>query len=166
LFSVLLHMDMSSHILHTQQLRLLHSWTLVVTDGSPTHQDAWMLPSFTHLLHCTTYSKFLTPPPNGAKAYFGPGPPSLPWLHDHTQTHHTLIGLPSTNNRTDAKTPMWQHKTLTRDRQPCPPPPGFELIISANERRQTHSLHRAANRIGQHLNTVRIRMAQLDEALR
>jgi hypothetical protein len=46
--------------------------------------------------------------------------PSLPWLHDHTQTHHTLVGLFSTTDRPDAMTPVWQHTTLTRHRYPCP----------------------------------------------
>jgi hypothetical protein len=75
LFSVLLHMDMKSYILHTQKHTLLHSWTLDITDGSTTHQDAWLLPSFTHLLYYTTYKKFLNPPLNGATAPRGSGPP-------------------------------------------------------------------------------------------
>jgi hypothetical protein len=120
LFSVLLHMDMNSHILHTQKHTLLHSWTLGVTDGSTTHQDAWMLPSFTYLLHRTTYSKFLNPPPPWRNSPSWARAPSLSWLHDYTQTHHTLVGLLSTSDQPDAKTPMWQHTTLTTDRHPCP----------------------------------------------
>jgi hypothetical protein len=46
--------------------------------------------------------------------------PSLPWLHDHNQMHQTLAGLLSMSDRSNAKTPMWQHTTLTRDRYPCP----------------------------------------------
>jgi hypothetical protein len=108
-------MDMNSYILHTQKHTLLHSWTLGATDGSTTHQDAWILPSFTHLMYCITYSTFLNPTPMAwARA------PSLPWLHDHTQMHHTLVGLLSTRDRPDAKIPRWQHTTLTRGRHPCP----------------------------------------------
>jgi hypothetical protein len=118
LFSVLLHMDMNSYTLHTQKRTLLHSWTLDVMDGNTTHQDAWMLPSFTHLLCCTTHTKFWNPPmaqhPSWARASL------LPWLHDQTQMHHALVGLLSTIDRPNAKTPMWQHTTLTRDRYRCP----------------------------------------------
>jgi hypothetical protein len=77
------------------------------------------IPSFMHLLYCTTYSKFLNPLPWRNSPSWA-GAPSLPWLHDHTQTHHTLVRLPSTSDRPDAKTPIWQHTTLTRDRHPCP----------------------------------------------
>jgi hypothetical protein len=106
------------YIAHTKHT-LIHSWTLDVRDGSTTHQVAWMLPSFTPLLYCTMYSKFVAPSqwrnsPSWARD------PSLPWLHDHTQTHHTLVGLLSMSDRPRAKTPMWQHTTLTRDRHPCP----------------------------------------------
>jgi hypothetical protein len=118
LFSVLLQMDMNSIILHTQKHTLLHLWTLDVTDGSTTQQDAWMLPSFMHLLYCRTYSNF-PPPPQWHNSPFWARAPSLPWLHDHTRTHHTLVGLLSTSDRPDAKTPMWQHTTLTRGRHPC-----------------------------------------------
>jgi hypothetical protein len=104
---------------YTQKHTLLHSWTLDVTDGSTIHQDAWMLPSFTQLLYCTTYSTFLNPPPwHNSPAWARA--PSLPWLHDHTQTHHILVRLFSTSNWPDANTPIWQHTTLTRDRHPCP----------------------------------------------
>jgi hypothetical protein len=65
--------------------------------------------------------KFLTPP---FHHQWGNSPsldraPSLLWLHSHIQTHHTLVGLLSTSDRADAKTPMWQHTTLTRDRHAC-----------------------------------------------
>jgi hypothetical protein len=46
--------------------------------------------------------------------------PSLPWIHNHTQRHHTLVGLLLTSDRPNAKTPMWQSTTFTRDRHPCP----------------------------------------------
>jgi hypothetical protein len=118
-FSVLLHMDMNSYILHTQKHTLLRSWTLGVTDGSTTHQDAWILPSFTHLLYCTTYSKFLNPPAVMQQPLVGQGPLITVASRSHSDTPHSC--------RTtldewwpDAKTPMWQHTTLTRDRHPCP----------------------------------------------
>jgi hypothetical protein len=114
LSSVLLHMDMNNYILYIQKHALLHSWTLDVTDGSTTHQDSWILPSFTHLLYCTTYSKFLSHPPSQWRnSPLWARAPSLPWLHDHTQMHHTLVVLLSTSDRPDAKTPMWQHSQDT-----------------------------------------------------
>jgi hypothetical protein len=72
---------------------------------------------------------------------------SWPWLHDHTQMHHTFVVFLSTSDRPEAKTPIWQHST--QKRQTSMPPAGFELPIPASERRQTHALHRAAIRIGQ-----------------
>jgi hypothetical protein len=61
--------------------------------------------------------KIFNPPPQWCNS---PRAPSLPWLHNHTQLHHTLIGLLSTSDQPDTNTPMWQHTTLTRDRYPCP----------------------------------------------
>jgi hypothetical protein len=76
-------------------------------------------PLHTYCTYCTAYSIFLNPPqwhnsPSWAKA------PLLPWLHDHTQTHHTLVGRLLMSDRPDTKIPMWQHTTLIRDRHPCP----------------------------------------------
>jgi hypothetical protein len=110
-------MDMNRYILHAQKQMLLHSLTLDVADGSTTHQDAWMLPSFTHVLCCNTYSKFLTPP-IVATASRGPEPPHY---HSFTITLRcaTLLGLLLTSDQPDTKTPIWEHTTLTRDRHPC-----------------------------------------------
>jgi hypothetical protein len=89
LFSVLLLMDMNSNILHTQKHTLLHSWTLDVTDGSTTHQDAWMLPSFTHLLYCTTYSKFLNPSPVAQQPLVGQSPLITAASRSHSVAPHS-----------------------------------------------------------------------------
>jgi hypothetical protein len=118
LFSVLLHMDMNSYILRVQKHTLLHSWTLDVTDGSTTHQDAWMLPSFTHLPYCTTYSKFLTPPhPVVQQPLVGQGPfiTMASWSHSDTpHSHRTTLDEWSGRRKDPYVT------TLTTDRHPCP----------------------------------------------
>jgi hypothetical protein len=91
------------------------------TDGSTTHQDAWIRSSLRTYNIVQHTQNFLTPPPpqwcntpQWARA------PSLSWLHDYTQMHHTLVGLLSMSDQSDAKTPIWKHTTLTRDRHPCP----------------------------------------------
>jgi hypothetical protein len=98
LFLVLLHMDMNRYILHIQEHTLLHSWTLDVTHGSTTHQDARILPS--HWLNSHSWARVS----------------SLLWLHDLTQTHHIPLGLLWTSDQPNAKTCTWQYTTLTRGR--------------------------------------------------
>jgi hypothetical protein len=82
-------------------------------------------PLCTYSTYCTTYTTFLSPPPPPPTHQWCNSPswsraPSLLWLHNHNQTHHTLVGLLSMSDRPDAKTSTWQHKTLTRNWHPCP----------------------------------------------
>jgi hypothetical protein len=120
LFSFLLHMDMNSCILHTEKHTLLHSWTLDVTDGSTTHQDAYAPLLYAPTVLYNILKIFNPPPPQWRNSPSWARAPSLPWLHSHTQMHHTVVGQLSTSDRPDAKTPMWQHTTITRDIHPCP----------------------------------------------
>ena len=55
----------------------------------------------------------------------------------HIDTAHS-VGLLWTSDQPAAEISSRQHTTLTRDRHPCPPPAGFEPVIPANERPQTH----------------------------
>jgi hypothetical protein len=65
----------------------------------------------------------------------------------HSDTPHS-VGLLWTNDQPDAKTSLWQHTSLTKT-QTSTPSAGFEPIIPANDRAQTHALDRAAPGIGQ-----------------
>jgi hypothetical protein len=146
-FSVLLHKDMNSYILHTQKHTLLHSWTLDVTDRSTTHQHAWMLPSFTHLLYCTTYSKFLNPPLMVQQPLVGQGPLITMASRSHSDAPHscrTTLDEWSARHKDPYVTAHNTHK-----RQIPMPPAGFELTIPTSDWRQTHALHHAATRISQ-----------------
>jgi hypothetical protein len=106
-----------------------------------------MLTSFTHLLYCTTYSTFLNPPPprpraqqphggqgrrgNGASRLHADAPhqwrnspawaraPTLPWLHDHTQTQYTIVGLLSTSDRPTQR-PLCDNTQHSQETHPCP----------------------------------------------
>jgi len=89
---------------------------------------------------------------------FGATAPSWP-RHPHSLgfyiTHNdTLqsVGLLWTSDQPVAETSTWQHNT--QNRQTTMPPLGFEPIISANDRPQTHALDRTAPEIGiiTHLN--------------
>jgi len=60
----------------------------------------------------------------------------------HLQTPHS-IGLLWTSDQPVAETSIWQHTTLSTDRQPCLLP-GFEPTIPKSEWTQTHALDRAA----------------------
>jgi hypothetical protein len=116
LFSVLLRMDMNSYILHTHKHTLLHSWTLDVTDGSTTHQDALMLPSFTHLQYWTTYSKFLTPPPlpRAQEPLVDQGPLIAVASRSHSDTPHsctTTLDKWSARRKDPSVTTHTTHKT-------------------------------------------------------
>jgi hypothetical protein len=146
LFSVLLHMDMNSYILHTQKHTLLHLWTLDVTDGSTTHQDAWMLPSFMHLLYCTTYSKFLNPPQWRNSPSWARAPLTMAsWSHsDWPHSCRTTLSEWSAKRKDPHGTTHNTDKTQT-----SMPRVGFELRAPASEQRQTHALRCAATRIDQ-----------------
>jgi hypothetical protein len=61
----------------------------------------------------------------------------------HSDTPHS-VGLLWTSDQPDAVTSTWQHTTLTADNHA---PAGFEPIIPASERQQTHALDRAATGI-------------------
>jgi hypothetical protein len=62
---------------------------------------------------------------------------SLSRFHDHTQTHHTRVGLLWTSDQPDAKTSTWQHTTLTKDRHPRPWRNSNPQPQQASGRRQT-----------------------------
>jgi hypothetical protein len=117
LSSVLLHMDMNSYILHTQNHTLLHSWTLDATDGSITHQDAWMLPSFTHLLY--NILKIFNPSPQ--------------WRNSHSWARAShYCGFTITLRRTTVlydysrhvisltQRPLCENTQHSQERHPCP----------------------------------------------
>ena len=66
------------------------------------------------------------------------------WLHsDMSHSAHFFW----TSVRLDAKTSTWQQ--ITHMKQTCmPPPAGFEPVIPASDRPQTHALDRASTGIG------------------
>jgi hypothetical protein len=106
------------------------------------------------------HTQNFNPPPQWRNSPSWARAPSLPWLHDHTQTHHTLVALLLTSDRPDAKTPIWQHST--HNRQTSMPAAEFEPTIPADSRLTSHG-HWDRPKI---LNAVCIRVAQLVEALR
>jgi hypothetical protein len=140
LISVLLRMDMNSYTLYTQKHTLLHYRTLDATDGSTTHQEAWMLPSFTHLLYCTTYSKFLNPPPMAQQPLVGQGPLITVASRSHSDTPHTC------RTTLDEWSAQRRDPDVTTHNTHSMPPAGFKLTIPASEWRQDHALHCAATR--------------------
>jgi hypothetical protein len=64
----------------------------------------------------------------------------------HSDTPQS-VGLLWTSDQPDAETSTWQHTTLKRDTTSMSPA-GFEPVIPASERPQTHNLDRAATGIG------------------
>ena len=73
-----------------------------------------------------------SPPPPGAKATSGPGPPHQTALHDHINLDIThLVGVLWTDDQPDAYTSTRQNKTVTR--QTSMPPAGFEPAIPASQ---------------------------------
>jgi hypothetical protein len=121
-------------------------------------------PPFTYLLYCTTYSKFLNPPhPVAQQPLVGQGCLITVASRSHSDA------LQSCLTTLDEWSARRKHPYLTthntHKRQTSMPPAGFKLTIPASKRRQTHALHHAASRICQNLNTVRICVAQLVEAL-
>jgi hypothetical protein len=167
LFSVLLHMNMNTYTLHTQKHTLLHSWTLDVIHGSTTHQDVRMLPSLMHLLYCTTYSKFLIPhPPMVLQPLMVQGPLITVASRSQSDAPHSC--------RTTLDEWLPRHKDPyvtthnTHRRQiSTPPPRGIE---THNPSKWTvadpHLTPRGHCNQPKCLNTVRIHVAQLVEALR
>ena len=69
----------------------------------------------------------------------------------HSDTPHS-IELPG-RVISPTQRPAWQHTTLTRNRHPCPPA-GFEPVIAASERPQTHAFYRAATGIGRYIKNI------------
>jgi hypothetical protein len=64
----------------------------------------------------------------------------------HSDTPHSARLL-WTSDQPETENSTWQHTTLTRDGYPCPPA-GFEPIIPASKRPQTHALDRGATGYG------------------
>ena len=93
-----------------------------------------------HVMNLYGRSRYRSTFPHGAIAF------SLSRVKDHTQTHLW------TSDQPVAETSTWQHTALTTDRHPCPPA-GFEPIVPASERPQTHDLDRAANMMARNPST-------------
>ena len=75
----------------------------------------------------------------------GPRPPICRGLM--IVLRHTTVGRNSLDARSAQHTEFRQHATFVRDRHPCARA-GFEPTIPTNERPQTHTLDRAATKIG------------------
>jgi hypothetical protein len=82
--------------------------------------------------------------PHWGKASF------LSKIHNHTQTHHTLL---CTSDWPRAEISTWEHKTLIRDRHPCPG--GIRTQIPASKWLQTQTLDRMATGIGTQMHYCR-----------
>jgi hypothetical protein len=100
-----------------------------------------------HVMNLYGKCRYRSTFPHGATAF------SLSRVKDHTQKHHW------TSDQPVAETSTWQHTT---GRQPCPPA-GFETIVPASERPQTHALDRAANMMGRNPSTGLERPSGLQE---
>jgi hypothetical protein len=93
-----------------------------------------------HVMNLYGKCRYLSTFPHGATVFL------LSRVKDHTQKHLW------TSDQPVAETSTWLHTTLTTDRHPCPPA-GFETIVPASERSQTHALDRAANMMGRNPST-------------
>jgi hypothetical protein len=85
------------------------------------------------------------PPPSGAKAPSGPGPP-----HYRVFTitlRPTTFGRTPLDGRSTRRRDFYLITHNTHKRQTSMPPAGFEPIIPASERPQTHALDRAVTGI-------------------
>jgi len=65
-----------------------------------------------------------------------------------TLRHTTLFRTPLDGWSTQPEICSWQHTTLTTDIRACMPLAGFEPVIPASERPQTHTLNRVATVMG------------------
>jgi hypothetical protein len=79
--------------------------------------------------------------------------PIIEALRSHTDKPHS-VGFLWTSDQPDTVISTWQHTTFTRDISMLPA--GFEPAIPASERRQTHTLYRAATRIGNRFDLLSI----------
>jgi hypothetical protein len=84
------------------------------------------------------YFSFSSPSANGTTSLGGTWPPLFSRLHDHTHLDTpNSVGLLWTSDQPDAETSTRQHKTLTRDRHPCPQRDSKPQSQKANVRRPT-----------------------------
>ena len=70
------------------------------------------------LVSIISFTDLLFPPPHGATAPSGTGPPHYRGFKI-TQTHTHSFGVLRTRGQDDEETSAWQHTTLIIDRHPC-----------------------------------------------
>jgi hypothetical protein len=148
LFSVLLHMDMNSYILHTQKhiTTFVNPWCNRWKHHTPRCLNAPLLYAPTVLYNILD---IFNPHPVAQQPLVGQGPVITVASRSHSDTPHSFrTTLDEWSAR--PKDPFMSTYN-THKRQTFMPRVGFELTIPARERWQTHFLHRAAAAISQNV---------------
>jgi hypothetical protein len=103
------------------------------------HQIALMLPVAANgFVRQETSTQKSPPPPTGATAPTGPGPPHYPGFT--ITLRHTTLGRTPLDEGPARRRDLYLTTHITHKRQTYMPPAGFEPAIPASERPQTHAL--------------------------